>query len=70
MNLYKLAQVKMNGRQIRNAITMGKYLAKFRKEILVYRYVRDAVDAIMKFENYLHDVRGSDEEWARQEKVR
>lgn len=69
MNLYKLAQVKMNGQQIRNAITMGKYLAKFRKEILVYRYVRDAVDAIMKFENYLHDVRGSDEEWARQEKV-
>lgn len=69
-NVPHLAQRDMNGRQIRNVITMARYLARFRKEMLVYRHVQDAIQHVMKFDDYLKSVRGSDDLWARQEKLR
>lgn len=69
-NVPHLAQRDMNGRQIRNVITMARYLARFRKQMLVYKHVQDAIKHVMKFDDYLKSVRGSDDLWARQEKLR
>jgi AAA+ superfamily predicted ATPase len=70
MNVNKLAQVDMNGRQIRNVITLARYLAKFRKQMLTYKHVQDAVASVAKFDDYLFNLRGSDESWARESKLR
>lgn len=69
-NIPKLAQHNMNGRQIRNVLTLGRYLARYRKEILRYQHVKDAVDSVTTFDEYLKDVRGSDETWAREQSIR
>ncbi|KAM7189870.1 P-loop containing nucleoside triphosphate hydrolase [Rhypophila sp. PSN 637] len=60
-NVYKLAQIDINGRQIRNILTLARYLAKFHKQVLVYNHVRDAVASVMRFDKYLKTVRGSDD---------
>jgi hypothetical protein len=70
ININKLARVEINGRQIRNVITLARYLAKFRKQILVYRHVQDALASVVKFDEYLSTVRGSDERYARESKLR
>jgi ATP-dependent 26S proteasome regulatory subunit len=69
-NICKLAQLDMNGRQIRNVITLARYLAKFRKQGLVYKHVQDAVASVTKFDGYLSKVRGSDDAWARESRLR
>lgn len=70
LNVPHLARHDMNGRQIRNTITMARYLARYRKQMLVYKHVQDAVAAVMKFDEYLTEVRGSDDRWARDERLR
>jgi SpoVK/Ycf46/Vps4 family AAA+-type ATPase len=70
MNVHKLAQVEINGRQIRNVITLARYLAKHRKQMMVYKHVQDAVASVVKFDKYLHDLRGSDDSWARESRLR
>lgn len=71
MNVRKLSEVEINGRQIRNAITTARHLAKFRNERLVYKHVQDAIAAVIKFNEYLSEVRGaSDEVLAREDKLR
>jgi len=70
MNIHKLAQINMNGRQIRNVITLARYLAKHRKQMLVYKHVQDAVASVLKFDEYLLTVRGSDDKWAREQRLR
>ncbi|KAF4459551.1 P-loop containing nucleoside triphosphate hydrolase [Fusarium albosuccineum] len=71
MNLGKLAQFEINGRQIRNIITMARHLAKFRREMLRYRHMQDAVRSVQKFNEYLNQVKGvSDDDWARADKLR
>ena len=71
MNLHQLARVEINGRQIRNIITMARHLAKFRKEMLRYRHMQDAVRSVQKFNEYLSQVKGvSDDDWARADKLR
>ncbi|KAK0634097.1 P-loop containing nucleoside triphosphate hydrolase protein, partial [Immersiella caudata] len=52
-NIPKLAQVELNGRQIRNVITLARYLARFRKQMLVYQHVQDAFASVVKFDEYL-----------------
>ncbi|KAJ4195056.1 hypothetical protein NW755_002478 [Fusarium falciforme] len=71
MNLPKLARDKINGREIRNIITMARHLAKFRKETLRYQHMRDALRSSQKFSEYLNQVKGvSDDDWARADKLR
>ncbi|KAK4040164.1 hypothetical protein C8A01DRAFT_35852 [Parachaetomium inaequale] len=70
MNVDKLARWELNGRQIRNVITMARYLAKFRGEILVYRHVQDALAPVVKFDEYLLELRGSDDHFATEQKIR
>ena len=65
MNIDKLAREALNGRQIRNVITLARYLAKFRGEMLVYKDVQDAIASIVKFDRYLLGLRGADDEWRR-----
>lgn len=70
LNVDKLARARLNGRQIRNVIMLARYLARFRKEMMRYQHVQDALQSVVKFDKYLVDVRGSDEEYARQERLR
>lgn len=70
LNVKKLAREDLNGRQIRNVVTLARYLARFRKEMMVYKHVQDAVESVVDFDKYLLDVRGSDELFARQARIR
>lgn len=70
LNVHKLAQVELNGRQIRNVITLARYLAKFRKQMLVYKHVQDAFASVVKFDEYLLKLRGSDDRWATESRLR
>lgn len=70
LNVHKLAQVELNGRQIRNVITLARYLAKFRKQMLVYKHVQDAFASVVKFDEYLNKLRGSDDRWATESRLR
>ncbi|KAH8897688.1 P-loop containing nucleoside triphosphate hydrolase protein [Thozetella sp. PMI_491] len=71
MNLHRLARFEMNGRQIRNVITMSRHLAKYRKEILRFKHMHDAVKSVLRFNEYLDQVKGvSDDIWAREDKLR
>jgi hypothetical protein len=57
-NLKKLAAFKMNGREIRNAITTARQLARFREEALTGGHLCDVVKVSQKFDEYikkLHD---------------
>lgn len=69
--MHKLARVAMNGREIRNTITTARHLAKFRKEILRYKHMQDAVKSVQRFNQYLEEVKGvSDDDWARADRLR
>jgi AAA+ superfamily predicted ATPase len=70
MNVNKLAREELNGRQIRNVITLARYLAKFRGEILVYKHVQDALASVVKFDQYLLGLRGSDDHFATEQRLR
>lgn len=70
LNVPLLARRALNGRQIRNAIQMARYLARYRKQMMVYKHVQDAVAAVMKFDGYLEEFLGPDDVWARQERLR
>lgn len=71
LSLPRLARVEINGRQIRNIITMAWHLAKFRGQMLRYRHMQDAVKSVQKFNEYLDQVKGvPDDDWARADKLR
>jgi ATP-dependent Clp protease ATP-binding subunit ClpA len=72
MNVSKLADVKINGRQIRNAVTTARHLARFRKERLVYQHLLKAIELIKKFDEYITDVNQgvTDERLARESQLR
>ena len=70
LNVNKLARVELNGRQIRNVITLARYLARFRKQMLVYKHVQDAFASVVKFDEYLLQLRGSDDRWATEQRLR
>ncbi|KAF7547673.1 hypothetical protein G7Z17_g7565 [Cylindrodendrum hubeiense] len=66
MNLPRLSRIDINGRQIRNAVTMARQLAKYRGEMLRAKHMQDAVRSVEKFNEYLSDVKGiQDDERAR-----
>jgi len=70
LNVHKLAQIELNGREIRNVITLARYLARFRKQMLVYKHVQDALSSVAKFNDYLLQLRGSDDRWASESRLR
>jgi SpoVK/Ycf46/Vps4 family AAA+-type ATPase len=53
----ELADIEMNGRQIRNAITTARQLAMFKKEHMNYGHLRHVVGVSSKFDRYLEGVR-------------
>lgn len=71
-HLHNLAEQPMNGRQIRNAITTARQLARFRKTKLCYTHLKQAISVSQRFEEYIKDVKGGqdDDEIAEQDMVR
>ncbi|KAH6618649.1 P-loop containing nucleoside triphosphate hydrolase protein [Boeremia exigua] len=62
----RLAQYKLNGRQIRNTLNTARQLAQFRGQRLEYDHLEQAIKNVVEFEAYvtnLHDGQ-TDEEYA------
>jgi SpoVK/Ycf46/Vps4 family AAA+-type ATPase len=53
----ELADIEMNGRQIRNAITTARQLAKFKKEQMSYRHLKHVIGVASKFDKLLNNIR-------------
>ncbi|KAH7363720.1 P-loop containing nucleoside triphosphate hydrolase protein [Pyrenochaeta sp. MPI-SDFR-AT-0127] len=68
----ELAEHDMNGRQIRNAITTARQLAKFKKEQMNYSHLQHVIAVSSKFDKYLTSVQEglTDNQIARDEGVR
>jgi hypothetical protein len=71
-HLQDLALQSMNGRQIRNAITTARQLARFRKTQLCYNHLKQAIGVSQRFEEYIKDVKGGqdDDEIAEEDHIR
>ncbi|KAK0629143.1 hypothetical protein B0T17DRAFT_524767 [Bombardia bombarda] len=67
-----LADVEMNGRQIRNSITTARQLAQFKKEKMTSAHLRHAIKVASKFDTYLGEINEgvTDEEIARDGRIR
>ena len=66
-----LAAYNMNGRQIRNAITSARQLSRFKKQKLNFASLKNVIEVGQRFETYLLELKGhSDEDWAREERIR
>jgi SpoVK/Ycf46/Vps4 family AAA+-type ATPase len=67
-----LADYELNGRQIRNAITTARQLAKFKGQLMRFSHLKHVIKVAGKFEKYLKDVHEglSDDEIARSERAR
>lgn len=62
-HLGDLAKVEMNGRQIRNAITTARQLARFKRETMKYKHLEHVIQVTQRFDKYLENERdGMDEE--------
>ncbi|KAF5581113.1 AAA family ATPase [Fusarium pseudocircinatum] len=59
-HLADLAEEQMNGRQIRNAITTARQLAKFKGERMTYRHLKHVISISKKFDKYLEKTRHPD----------
>lgn len=66
-SIRELAEINMNGRQIRNAITTARQLAKFKRVPMSSAHLRHVIRISNKFDDYLKEVSGNtDEEQARE----
>ena len=66
-HLTELAAAKLNGRQIRNAVSTARQMAKFKKETLQYSHLETVIDVAKEFDNYLEEAHGqSDDQWAKE----
>lgn len=52
----ELAEAKLNGREIRNAISTARQLAMFRREPMGYEHIRLVIEESKKFNTYLEDL--------------
>lgn len=70
--LGELAEMPMNGRQIRNVITTARQLAKFKGVDMSSVHLRHVINVSKKFDDYLEKVQDgcSDEQIARGEGIR
>ncbi|KAI0198305.1 hypothetical protein F4808DRAFT_472922 [Astrocystis sublimbata] len=67
----ELAEVEMNGRQIRNAITTARQLAQFDGDKFSYKQLQHVMKVAGKFETYLKEVKGlTDDQIAREDGTR
>ncbi|GKU09061.1 unnamed protein product [Fusarium langsethiae] len=71
-HLADLAEEQMNGRQIRNAITMARQLAKFKDGSMTYKHLEHVIKISRKFDKYIEKVRDSysDDQVAREDGIR
>jgi SpoVK/Ycf46/Vps4 family AAA+-type ATPase len=51
-----LQREKLNGRQIRNAITTARQYAKWKSEVLTYGHLKDVIEVSAKFDDYLENI--------------
>ena len=49
---------KMNGRQIRNAITTARQYAEWKKTPLTYKHLKDVIDVSGRFDKYIDELNG------------
>ncbi|KAL8341617.1 hypothetical protein RB598_003512 [Gaeumannomyces tritici] len=69
--LDELAAEEMNGRQIRNALLTARQLAKHRQGRLDWEHLSQVIKTAVTFNKYIKTLRGhSDEQWAREERLR
>lgn len=54
-----LAKEKLNGRQIRNAITAARQLARFRNKPLGYTHLDQTIRVVDEFESYVEKTQGN-----------
>lgn len=54
----KLATPGLNGREIRNAISTARQLARYRKRPLGYEHLQSVIAEAEKFDQYLKDLHG------------
>jgi hypothetical protein len=64
----ELAQTKMNGRQIRNAVNTGRQLARFNRKRLDFTQLQDVVRVSHNFDKYTEEVQEVDDETMAREK--
>jgi ATPase family associated with various cellular activities (AAA) len=57
-HLEELAMNKMNGRQIRNAITTTRQYAQWKKAVLTYSHLKDVIEISGRFDLYLDKLNG------------
>lgn len=71
-HLNDLAHYKMNGRQIRNAVTTGRQLAMFKKKPLDYECLKHVINVSSRFDRYLTAINEGmeDEDLAREDHFR
>lgn len=71
-HLEELKDEKMNGRQIRNAITTARQYAKWKNVTLTYTHLKDVIDVAGRFDEYLDDLHGgrTQDQLAQEEGVR
>jgi hypothetical protein len=55
-HLSELSQVKLNGREIRNALSIARQLALYRQEALQFHHLKDVMDEAKKFDDYLNEL--------------
>jgi hypothetical protein len=55
--LPKLAEAKLNGREIRNAVSTARQLAMFQKKPMGYKHLESVIEEAKKFDTYLVDLR-------------
>lgn len=69
--LDELANHEMNGRQIRNVVTTARQLALYKRESLGWEHLELTMKTAADFNRYIQNVQGhTDEQWAREEKLR
>jgi len=67
----ELAAEDMNGRQIRNSVLTAQQLATYKQERLGWDHLSQAIKTAIDFKKYLKNVHGhTDEQWAREERLR
>ncbi|KAL9564302.1 hypothetical protein ACKAV7_011493 [Fusarium commune] len=55
-HLSELSQVELNGREIRNALSIARQLALYRKEALQFHHLKDVMNEAKKFDDYLNEL--------------
>ena len=71
-HINELARYVLNGREIRNALTTGRQLARYEKKALTFESLKYVIDVSSRFDKYLKEVNDGvdDEQLARDECLR